>query len=101
MAPSSPAPASLDEVRAAFNRLSTADKTAFVLEATFQTIGQAVGETGRRVSETLQDLDLETVFNAPCGPKAAPGAAEAAAPPPEPAPAPPKRSRRPPSAPEA
>lgn len=55
----------MERARAAFDDLSTADKTAFVLEATFQTLGQAIGETGRHVSDALtdlSDLDVEAWF---------------------------------------
>lgn len=78
-----------DDVRAAFDRLATPDKVAFVLEATFETIGQALGETGRRVSDVVSSFDVDSLFrDAPSAerPSAAPGAA----------PARPKRSPRPP-----
>lgn len=51
-----------DEVRAAFERLATPDKAAFVFEATFATLGQALSETGRRFSSAVSDLDLDSVF---------------------------------------
>ena len=51
-----------DDVRAAFERLATPDKAAFVLEATFETIGQAITETGRRVSDAVSSLDLDALF---------------------------------------
>lgn len=52
-----------DEVRAAFERLATPDKAAFVFEATFETIGQAIAETGRRFSAAVSSLDLDSVFH--------------------------------------
>lgn len=36
------------KTRAEFEKLETQDKTAFVVEATFTTLGQAVEETGRQ-----------------------------------------------------
>ena len=59
--PDSPRPP-FDDVRAAFERLATPDKAAFVLEATFETIGQALAETGRRVSDAVSSLDLDALF---------------------------------------
>ena len=58
----------VDELRRAFERLATPDKAAFVLEATFDTIGQAISETGRRVSNAVQDLDLDAIFRDPMRP---------------------------------
>ena len=58
----------VDDLRRAFDRLATPDKAAFVLEATFDTIGQALAETGRRVSDAVQDLDLESLFRDPMRP---------------------------------
>jgi hypothetical protein len=71
-----------DDVRAAFERLATPDKAAFVLEATFDTIGQALGETGRRVSEAVSSLDLDALFRMPSEPAAGPSSGPASAPPP-------------------
>ena len=51
-----------DDVRSAFERLDTPDKAAFVFEATFETIGQAIGETGRRVSEAVASIDFDALF---------------------------------------
>ena len=51
-----------DDVRAAFERLTTPDKAAFVFEATFDTLGQAISETGRRFSAAVSNLDLDSVF---------------------------------------
>lgn len=76
-----PPPASpLDDARAAFDPLSTPDKTAFVLEATFETLGQALSETGRSISTAIHALDLDLWFRAPGEPTPPP-----AAPPPPPA----------------
>lgn len=46
----------------AFNNLSTPDKAAFVIEATFDTIGQALQETGRHVSDAFESLEKEDWF---------------------------------------
>lgn len=44
------------KTRAEFEKLGTQDKTAFVLEATFATIGQAIEETGRQVADALDHV---------------------------------------------
>lgn len=44
------------KTRAEFEKLGTQDKTAFVLEATFATIGQAIEETGRQVADVLDHV---------------------------------------------
>ncbi|HEX8298336.1 MAG TPA: hypothetical protein VF594_04180 [Rubricoccaceae bacterium] len=90
---------SFDDVRAAFDRLGTSDKAAFVLEATFGTIGQAVSETGRRVADAVSSLDLDGLFRDPLRPPS-PDAAPPSTPPfdDEP-PARPSRSRRNPGVP--
>ena len=51
--------------RAAFDKLDTQEKSAFLFEATFSTIGQALEETGRRVSEVVNAFDLDDLFTAP------------------------------------
>lgn len=56
--PSSP----FDDVREAFSDLETSEKAAFVFEATFATLGQALNETGRRVAEAIDDLDVDSWF---------------------------------------
>ncbi|HEX9950923.1 MAG TPA: hypothetical protein VGB53_04085 [Rubricoccaceae bacterium] len=71
---------SFDDVRAAFERLGTSDKAAFVLEATFGTIGEAVAETGRRVADAVSTLDLDGLFRDPMRP-APPDAAPPSTPP--------------------
>lgn len=53
-----------DDVRDAFAELDTSAKAAFVFEATFATLGQALNETGRRVSEAIDDLDIDSWFRA-------------------------------------
>lgn len=53
-----------DELRAAFERLDTQQKTAFILQATFDTIGKAIGETGERVANAVREFDLEGCFRA-------------------------------------
>ena len=54
-----------DSVRDAFADLGTSEKAAFVLEATFSTIGQALAETGRRAASIVDDLDIDSWFTAP------------------------------------
>ena len=71
-----------DSVRDAFSDLGTSEKAAFVLEATFETIGQALTETGRRAATILDDLDIDSWFRAP-------EAEDVGAPPPPPAAPPP------------
>ena len=44
------------KTRAEFEKLGTQDKTAFVLEATFATIGQAIEETGRQVADVFDHV---------------------------------------------
>ncbi|WP_412067793.1 hypothetical protein [Rubrivirga sp. IMCC43871] len=63
MARTTPDP--LDAVRNAFSDLGTSRKAAFVLEATFETISQALAETGRRAAETIDDLDIDAWFREP------------------------------------
>ena len=70
-----------DDVRDAFSDLGTSEKAAFVFEATFDTIGQALAETGRRVAHAIDDLDIDSWFRAPHPPE------DMAPPPPPPPPA--------------
>lgn len=42
------------KTRAEFEKLGTQDKTAFVLEATFATIGRAIEEAGRQVADVFE-----------------------------------------------
>lgn len=42
------------KTRSEFEKLETQDKTAFVLEATFATIGQAIEETGRHFADAME-----------------------------------------------
>ena len=51
--------------REAFSDLDTPEKTAFVIEATFSTIGAALRETGERLGSILTDFDPEDFFRAP------------------------------------
>ncbi len=44
------------EVRAAFENLETKDKAAFVLEAAFGTLGEAIEHAGRELSGMFEDL---------------------------------------------
>ena len=68
-----PRSASFESVRDAFDQLGTSEKAAFVFEATFNTLGQALGETGRRVSSAIDDLDIDAWFRPPPrGPRPAP-----------------------------
>lgn len=41
------------KTRSEFEKLNPQDKTAFVVEATFTTIGQAIEETGRQFADVL------------------------------------------------
>lgn len=43
-----------EKTRSEFKKLETQDKTAFVLEATFATIGQAIEETGRHFADAME-----------------------------------------------
>ena len=74
-----PTPDPFDRVRDEFASLGTSEKAAFVLEATFSTIGQALAETGRRAAETIESLNIDAWFTAP-------PASHGAPPPPEPPP---------------
>ena len=74
-----------DSVRDAFEELGTSEKAAFVLEATFATLGQALAETGRRAASAIDDLDIDSWFR----PYATAARDVGAPPPPPPAPDPP------------
>ena len=69
-----------DEARSAFDQLETEDKTAFVLEATFATIGQAIDETGRWFARTVENVTSEDFWQDTfrAHPADGPGAAEPA-----------------------
>ena len=54
-----------DSVRDAFSDLGTSEKAAFVLEATFATLGQALAETGRRAAAVVDALDIDAWFTSP------------------------------------
>lgn len=84
----------LDAARAAFDGLGTQDKTAFLFEAAFGTIGQAIQDTGRSVSDAIDRIDLDSLFREPAAPAAPPAAPPSASAPPPPAP-PPKPPRPP------
>ncbi len=62
MATVPPKPDPFESVREAFAGLGTSEKAAFVLEATFETLGQALSETGRRAATVLDDLDIDSWF---------------------------------------
>ena len=42
------------KTRDEFEKLGTQDRTAFVLEATFATLGQAIEDTGRQVADVFE-----------------------------------------------
>ena len=63
MATAKTTPDPFDDVRDAFADLRTSEKAAFVLEATFETISQALAETGRRAAAVLDDLDIDAWFH--------------------------------------
>ncbi|MDX1421176.1 MAG: hypothetical protein R3181_14520 [Rubricoccaceae bacterium] len=52
-----------EHVREAFARLETQDKAAFVLEATFDTMGQALRDVGQSVGDTLEMMGREDFFS--------------------------------------
>ena len=87
-------PDPFDDVRDAFADLGTSEKAAFVLEATFETIGQALAETGRRAAAVLDDLDIDDWFRASDPDMPAPADVGA---PPAPPPAPKAPTRKPPA----
>ena len=76
-----------DDVRDAFSDLRTSEKAAFVFEATFDTLGQAIAETGRHVATVIDDLDIDEWFRPPPRPDFGE---------PPPPPPPPPKSTRPP-----
>ena len=82
MATAKTTPDPFDDVRDAFADLGTSEKAAFVLEATFETLSQALAETARRAAAALDDLDIDSWFDGR-------GAWDMGAPPPPPAAAPP------------
>ena len=91
MATVPPKPDPFEDVRDAFESLGTSEKAAFVLEATFETLGQALAETGRRAATVLDDLDIDSWFQT--RPPEDVGAPPPPAPPPPPAAPPPPRAR--------
>lgn len=93
MATAPPNPDPFDDVRDAFKSLGTSEKAAFVLEATFETIGQALAETGRRAATVLDDLELDDWFRAPEPEDVGAPPPPPPAPPPHPAAPPPPRTR--------
>ena len=68
MNPTDPA----DRARAAFDDLDTPEKTAFVIEATFSTIGSALRETGQRLADVINEFDPESFFRDATAPEAEP-----------------------------
>lgn len=65
MAAPNKTPNPFDDVREAFADLDTSEKAAFVFEATFATLGQALHETGRRVADAIDELDVDSWFRPP------------------------------------
>ncbi len=59
-----------DRARSAFADLDTPEKTAFVIEATFSTIGAALRETGQRLGEAISEFDPEAFFRDMSAPEA-------------------------------
>ncbi|MEM8600622.1 MAG: hypothetical protein AAGF99_11940 [Bacteroidota bacterium] len=57
------------DVRAAFEKLATADKTAFIVEATVGTISSAIEETSQRVTDWFDAMDPEKQAGADKGTK--------------------------------
>lgn len=57
-----PTTSSRDAARAAFDKLDTNEKSAFIFEATFNTIGQALEETGRRVADIFESINVDDLF---------------------------------------
>jgi hypothetical protein len=57
--------AAYEEARAAFEKLVTQDKVAFVVEATFTTLGHAVEDLGRGLGDLFEGLarDAEHAFS--------------------------------------
>jgi hypothetical protein len=98
MATAKPTPDPFDSVRDAFAGLGTSEKAAFVLEATFETLSQALAETGRRAASVLDDLDIDSWFETRAawdmGAPPPPPAADPPASKPETKAAPPKRTPR-------
>jgi hypothetical protein len=69
-----------EQVREAFAKLETQDKAAFVLEATFDTFGQALRDVGQTVGDAVEKMGKEDFFDDLFRrrPETTPGAAEAA-----------------------
>lgn len=74
----------LDDARDAFEKLGVTDKTAFVFEAAFRTIGEVIGETGQMVADAMTSFDPGAPFgNPPADEAAEPTAADEPAPKPK------------------
>lgn len=58
-----PSTSSRDAARAAFDKLNTSEKSAFIFEATFNTIGQALEETGRRMADIFESVNVDDMFS--------------------------------------
>lgn len=83
----------LDTAREAFEPLSTPDKTAFVFQATFDTIGQAISETGKAFADLIHQMGDSLGSEARTRPPSPP--ASASPEPPVPVPPRPRKPRRP------
>ena len=68
------------QVRDAFAKLETQDKAAFVLEATFDTVGQALRDVGQSVGDVIEKMSSEDffddLFRRPAADSETPGATE-------------------------
>lgn len=52
-----------NDVRDAFKPLSTPDKATFVIEATFNTLGEAIRDAATQFGEAMESFDVEEVFS--------------------------------------
>jgi len=50
-------------VREAFSKLEAQDKAAFVLEATFDTLGHALRDVGQQVGDVIEKVGKEDFFD--------------------------------------
>lgn len=57
--------AQYEKVRDEFAHLDTQDKTAFVLEATFSTIGEALKETGQHMATLFEQISKDDFWTPP------------------------------------
>lgn len=52
----------LNDARDAFRSLSTPDKAMFLIEASFNTLGEAIRDAAEQVSDVLESLDADDIF---------------------------------------